>query len=124
MSRWKASGIHLLPADQTTRLRIMSTALQGKDLQLYRQYYVPYEQEVGECAQPREARGPAWRATRSGAGELPEVGEADRRLGTLRSAVCAAAQLRGIADAACGAVLKILLVDSTAHGKARMAQPG
>jgi hypothetical protein len=34
------------PADIETRRKILFSALQGKDLQMYPQYYVPYEQEV------------------------------------------------------------------------------
>jgi hypothetical protein len=34
------------PADVETRRKILFSALQGKDLQMYPQYYVPYEEQV------------------------------------------------------------------------------
>jgi hypothetical protein len=34
------------PADRETRQKILFSSLQGKDAQMYPQYYVPYEQEV------------------------------------------------------------------------------
>jgi hypothetical protein len=34
------------PGDRGERSRILDSALQGKDLQMYPQYYVPYEQEA------------------------------------------------------------------------------
>jgi hypothetical protein len=36
----------VLPADRDEKERILNTSLQGKDLQMYPQYYAPYEQEV------------------------------------------------------------------------------
>jgi hypothetical protein len=37
------------PASQQERLKILGTALRGKDLQLYPQYYAPYEQEASNA---------------------------------------------------------------------------
>jgi hypothetical protein len=39
-----AAAVH--PSDPAERTKILDTALQGKDLQMYPQYYVPYEQEA------------------------------------------------------------------------------
>jgi hypothetical protein len=39
----------VLPADSAEQLKIMSSALGGKDLQMYPQQYVPYEQEAAEA---------------------------------------------------------------------------
>lgn len=36
----------VMPSDQTERTKILETSFQGKDLQLYPQYYAPYEQEI------------------------------------------------------------------------------
>jgi hypothetical protein len=36
----------VLPSDLKERTKVLETSLVGKDLQLYPQYYVPYEQEV------------------------------------------------------------------------------
>jgi hypothetical protein len=43
------------PSDPEARQKLLWTSLQGKDLQMHPQYYVPYEQEVGNAlkrAQP------------------------------------------------------------------------
>jgi len=37
------------PEDQGEKLRLMESAMQGKDLQMYPQYYVPYEQEAANA---------------------------------------------------------------------------
>ena len=39
----------VLPASSDEQLKILSSALSGKDLQLYPQQYVPYEQEAGNA---------------------------------------------------------------------------
>ena len=39
----------ILPADADTKLKIISSALAGKDLQMYPQYYVPYAQEASNA---------------------------------------------------------------------------
>jgi hypothetical protein len=36
----------VLPSDPEEKLQILNTSLQGKDLQMYPQYYAPYEQEA------------------------------------------------------------------------------
>lgn len=112
------------PADQTTRLRIMSTALQGKDLQLYPQYYVPYEQEAANAlnrAKPVDLLG-----ARHDPALESYLKSAKRTADSVRFVPLYARQRNCVVllDAASGAVLEILLVDPTAHGKARMAQPG
>ncbi len=39
----------LLPADEGARQRLVDSALEGKDLQRFPQYYVPYEGEAGNA---------------------------------------------------------------------------
>jgi hypothetical protein len=45
----------VLPSDPKERLKVLETALAGKDLQLYPQYYVPYEQEAANALEHAKA---------------------------------------------------------------------
>lgn len=99
------------PADREAKQKLMIAALQGKDLQLHPQYYVPYEQEVPNAlarAQPLELilkRDPEGvrRALRS-AGRTQEA----VKFLPLRGKQADAAVLL---DAKTGAPLDIVLVD-------------
>jgi hypothetical protein len=101
----------VLPEDPDERTRILNTSLQGKDLQMYPQHYVPYEQEVPTAlkkAQPLDRLikldGDAVRAFLESARRAPN----SVRYLPLRAPAKDAAVL---IDAASGKPLEILLIE-------------
>jgi hypothetical protein len=113
------------PADQNERLRIMGTALKGKDLQLYPQYYVPYAEQMQDAlTRAKPLNKLAERAPEAVEDYLRSSG---RARDSVRYVPMMAARHNAtvIVDAASGAVLDILLVDpwqsppSTRHARGK-----
>ena len=99
------------PADAAARSKLLDSALQGKDLQMYPQYYVPYEDEVGNAL---KRALPLERLLRRDPAEVQRHLDADGRTQeSVRFLPMRGKQADGavLLDAKTGAPLDILLID-------------
>jgi hypothetical protein len=101
----------VLPADSDEKLKIINSALTGKDLQMYPQQYVPYDQETGNAVKHSKPLGTLIkRAPETVQKYLKSAGRSEDsvRYLPLRATNKDAAVL---IDAVSGAPLEILLVE-------------
>lgn len=102
----------VLPADPDEQQRILESALQGKDLNLYPQHYVPYEQEAQSAR--RRAKDLDALLKRDASGAVSRYLESSGRAReTVKFLPLRARNRDGavLLDAATGKPLKIVLVD-------------
>ncbi len=102
----------VLPTDERERAKMLDSALQGKDVYLYPQHYVPYEQEAGNALMRARDVGPLLQ--RDSSGDVSRYLKSSGRSPDSVKYLPLRARNRDasvLLDAASGQPLKIFLVD-------------